>query len=449
MKIINLQASNIKRLTAIDITPTGNMVEITGTNGAGKTSVLDAIWWALAGKSTHQGKPVRDGETSARIRLDLGELVVVREFKQPLDEKDGEAKYTTKITVETAEGAAYPSPQTMLDALTDKLAFDPLTFLRATEEAQFRMLERYVPDTDFDAVRREHKSLYLNRSEHNAEALRARNNAKSVQLIDSDLERVDLDALQAEFDAAVEKNKVIGIEQYRRKDESRIIQELLDTMVSTAEKVDELKATLAVAKNDLADMHKQHLDRQTAFDGLPELPELTATSEIHQKVKDGAKTNEIVSQRTANLERKAEYGKESRRHAKIAAALSTKMTTNKYAVKQKIAEAKMPIEGITLVGDKILYKGIPFDQASDAEQLRLSCAIAMDQNSKLRVIRIRDGSLLDSNSLQALCDMAVEKDYQVWIERVDSTGKVGFVIEEGCVKGAKPESEADEMDDTT
>lgn len=49
MKIVQLTAENVKRLTAVSIAPDGNLVQITGRNGQGKTSVLDAIWWALAG----------------------------------------------------------------------------------------------------------------------------------------------------------------------------------------------------------------------------------------------------------------------------------------------------------------------------------------------------------------------------------------------------------------
>jgi hypothetical protein len=49
------------------------------------------------------------------------------------------------------------------------------------------------------------------------------------------------------------------------------------------------------------------------------------------------------------------------------------------------------------------------------------------------VIRISDGSLLDSDSLALLAEMATEGDYQIWIEMVDSTGKVGISIEDGAV----------------
>ncbi len=65
--------------------------------------------------------------------------------------------------------------------------------------------------------------------------------------------------------------------------------------------------------------------------------------------------------------------------------------------------------------------------------MRVSAAIAMAGNPKLRVIRIQDGSLLDEDGLKIISDMAAEKDYQVWLEAVDSTGKVGIYMEDGEV----------------
>ncbi len=69
-----------------------------------------------------------------------------------------------------------------------------------------------------------------------------------------------------------------------------------------------------------------------------------------------------------------------------------------------------------------------------AEKLRASVSIAMAMNPKLRVIRVRDGSLLDEDGLRLLAEMADKSDYQIWIERVDSSGKVGFVLEDGHLK---------------
>jgi len=61
-------------------------------------------------------------------------------------------------------------------------------------------------------------------------------------------------------------------------------------------------------------------------------------------------------------------------------------------------------------------------------------AIAMAANPALRVIRVRDGSLLDEDAMQMPADAADANDYQIWIERVDNTGEVGFVLEDGHIK---------------
>jgi hypothetical protein len=90
----------------------------------------------------------------------------------------------------------------------------------------------------------------------------------------------------------------------------------------------------------------------------------------------------------------------------------------------------------------VLLNGVPFEQASDAERLRASIAIAAAMNPKLRVIRVRDGSLLDDEAMALLSGFASENDFQIWIERVDSSGRVGFVMEDGHLKTTIDESDA-------
>jgi uncharacterized protein YoxC len=99
----------------------------------------------------------------------------------------------------------------------------------------------------------------------------------------------------------------------------------------------------------------------------------------------------------------------------------------------RVASAKFPVEGLAFGEELITYGGLPLDQASDAEKLRVSMAMAMAMNPKLRVLRITDGSLLDSNSMKIIEEMAKTNDYQVWVEVVDESGKIGIVIEDGAV----------------
>ena len=49
MRVIQLNAENIKKLIAIEIKPTSDIVTISGKNASGKTATLDCLYWALAG----------------------------------------------------------------------------------------------------------------------------------------------------------------------------------------------------------------------------------------------------------------------------------------------------------------------------------------------------------------------------------------------------------------
>ena len=97
-------------------------------------------------------------------------------------------------------------------------------------------------------------------------------------------------------------------------------------------------------------------------------------------------------------------------------------------------EAKLPVPGLELTEEEILLNGQPFNQGSDAEQLRVSIAVAGALNPRLRVIRVRDGSLLDAKSMAALSEYAEEHDLQVWVETVASNRQTAVVIEDGRVR---------------
>ena len=100
---------------------------------------------------------------------------------------------------------------------------------------------------------------------------------------------------------------------------------------------------------------------------------------------------------------------------------------------EALAGASFPIDGLAFDESGVTYQGVPFSQASSAEQIRVSLAMAMSLNPKLRVIRILDGSLLDADNLALITEAAVTADYQVWIERVSDPSETAVVIEDGEV----------------
>ena len=434
MKIISLQAENVKRLVAVEIAPDGNLVQITGKNGQGKTSVLDSIWWGLAGASHIQAAPIRKGASKARIRLDLGEIKVTRTFQR---KEDGGA--TTSIVVENADGARFPSPQKMLDSLLCELSFDPLAFARAEPRKQFDALRRFVPDVDFDAIDSANKVDYDSRAALNRRAKEARAEASLIIVNDGTPdETVDESSLVQELAAVGEVRAQI---ERRRANRTRLAEEvldLLDLIPRHEANIAELEQKIAEQRGFIETARKSAAEKQALLDAAEPLPEAPDVADLQRRIEDARQVNARVAQKR----RRAEVVAKAEGLEQQSEALTKAMDDRNAARLAAIAAAKMPVPGIEFGDGIVLLNGVPFEQASDAEQLRASVAIAMASNPKLRVIRIRDGSLLDDEAMNILATMATEHDMQVWIERVDSSGRIGFVLEDGHVRKAAEQPEA-------
>jgi recombinational DNA repair ATPase RecF len=101
IKINKLEIENVKRVKAVRVEPTANgLTIIGGKNRQGKTSVLDAICWALGGEKYRPSKAQREGSVlppNLHIVMSNG-LVVERKGKNsdlkvidPNNQKGGQA----------------------------------------------------------------------------------------------------------------------------------------------------------------------------------------------------------------------------------------------------------------------------------------------------------------------------------------------------------------------
>lgn len=421
MKIVRLQAENIKRLKAVDIRPAGPLVEITGKNGQGKSSVLDSIWWALTGARNIQTVPIRKGAERAIIRLDLGEIVVERRFNE---------KGTTVI-VESAEGARFPSPQAMLDKLVGSIAFDPLEFTRMAARDQYDTLRRIAKiEVDFDTLRGLNERDAEKRRDLKRDAAAAKARADGILVPDGLPDQpIDATPILDRLAAVGAVNAAIKEEQHRREN-------LWHSLVGHRDRATESRQSAAGSRRQAekedrdAEAHdKEAVRLEAEIAGLPPIEppadaaairaELAAAEKIKSGI-DQRDQRQAFEQRTAALLGEAEE-------------LTTAMVAREKTATDAVKAAAMPVAGLGFGPDSVTLGGLPFDQASAAEQLRVSLAIAMAANPTLRVIRIMDGSLLDDDGVKWLASFAAETDYQVWIERVDSSGKVGITIEDGGV----------------
>lgn len=409
MKITRLQAENFKKLTAIDITPDGTMNVLSGANAQGKTSALDAIWSALAGGAASKviDRPVKDGAEEAMVRVELGDLHVTRKWKGG----------KTTLTVQSADGARYSSGQAVLDKLIGKLTFDPLLFAGLAPKEQVKTLLELV-ELDFDPAELDakRKAVFEARTDVN----------RSVKQYDGEL----AGCTPVPADTPDDEVSVTELlRQYRAaQDALKERQEISDNVTWWETQISEQEARIADLQAALAVDRKRQtvaIDRANLYTKIA-LPDLDAI----QKQIDGA---ENTNANVRELQRQQDLKGRRDEMAARAEHLTFDIAEIDRCKADGLAAAVFPIEGLSFNDEGVLYNEVPFSQASSAERLRVSTAMGMALNPELRVMQIRDASLLDSGNLATLAAMAVAQDFQLWLEIVDESGSVGIVFEDGAV----------------
>lgn len=428
LKVVKLVAENVKGLKAVEIVPDENFQIIAGANGQGKSSVLDVIWLALAGGAASKSvaRPVRDGADKALASVDMGDFVVTRKWTS--NEK-------STLQVVSKEGAKFSSPQKMLDELIGKLSFDPLAFSNLDTKAQLKTLLE-LAEIDPTPIELEKKSLFEERTIANREVknLKAQLDAfPEVIYKDVPDEELQMSDILAEMNAAQE---ILKKNETNRKRLSEAHQEFLSKRQEhqlVDVKIKQLEEELAKLRNyqqtvsgemkvlsEKGSILASEVNKQIDPDLSVFNEKINEVDEINKKVREKQQRNKLLA--------------EWKHKVTVSDSYTLKLSDLEFRKQAMISAAKFPIEGLSFDDSGVLYNGVPFKQCSAAERLKVSIAMAMALNPNIRVIRILDGSLLDTHNMKIIEDMAREKDYQVWIEVVDESGKVGITIENGEVK---------------
>jgi energy-coupling factor transporter ATP-binding protein EcfA2 len=176
VRIVSLQASNVLRLSAVDFTWKDGQRVLTlgGKNGAGKSSVINALAVALGGMQLCPDEPLKRGETRGFVELNLGELVVRREFwrdlltEQPADGPPAYGETKSRLIVKNTDGVKQEPAQRLLDKLIGKFSFDPTAFAMDDETKQADTLRKIV-GLDFKDHDEQRQIAYERRAVYNKE----------------------------------------------------------------------------------------------------------------------------------------------------------------------------------------------------------------------------------------------------------------------------------------
>jgi hypothetical protein len=99
-----------------------------------------------------------------------------------------------------------------------------------------------------------------------------------------------------------------------------------------------------------------------------------------------------------------------------------------------LAAAQFPVDGLSVDDDGVTFNGVPFAQVNSAMRRRIAFAIATAGDPKLRLVIVKDGDLLDADSLKAIADLAEERGFTVLVERDrDESRRIGFTVRDGAL----------------
>ena len=407
MKILNLKSENVKGIKVIDITPKDNMVIISGKNGAGKTSAIDSLWYALLWKAGSKGvpMPIRKGAKFADIQVTLCEDLTDDEIAQgktpePLFiiNRNWTANDKTYLKVTNGKGLVYTSPQKLLDDLIGFLSVDPRKFTTMSGK--------------------EHRTILINLTGFNVEEIEAKIanlreqrtiKGREVKLLSGEREVITLEDLPEEVISVTNINNELQ--------EAMSVNSKINEMVRKREQALEEIARLKI---NLAE-YEEYLQSHTTIPIESLKEKLNNSQEINEQVR-ARERNKVANEKQNKAQ--AEYDNFTKGIEKETAKLEEGLKTNWH---------KIPDQKLSLTETDIAYDGIPYSQISFSEQLRVAMKIAMVSSKKLNVVSISDYTLLDEKNKEIIRQMAKEFNCQVWAEEVDDTGTKGFYIEDGEV----------------
>ena len=386
IKITSLEAENVKRIRAVKVAPTAaGLTIIGGDNNQGKTSVLNALAWALGGD---------------RFRPSKNSALTVTD---PSGNKAG---------------------QQLLNAFIEQLALDLPRFMQMSDREKADTLLQIIGVGD-QLVVLEHKEQELYNQRHAIGQIadqKAKYAKEQAFWPDAPKDLISASDLIAQQQDILARNG----ENQRKRAMVEIIARQVETLQA---KVSDLAMQMNTAQEELA---AKSADLETARKSAEQLHD-ESTEELEHSIRDIETINAKVRD---NLNReKAE--EDARGYREQYDALTTELEKTRQAKRDLLDGAHLPLPGLGVEDGALTYQGQRWDNMSGSDQLRVATAIVrclkpqcgfvlLDKLEQMDLTTLREfGAWLESEGLQAIAT------------RVSTGGECSIIIEDGYVQGAE------------
>lgn len=404
VKINELLIENVKRVKAVQFEPSADgLTIIGGRNGQGKTSVLDAIAWALGGNNYKPSVPERDGALvppNLHIELSNG-LIVERKGKNS----------TLKVT----DPNGNKSGQQLLNEFVSTLALDLPKFINGSDKDKADSLLKILGIGDvLSQLDTKENQLYAQRTEVGRIADRKKKAADEMPMYPNvPKEPVSATELIKQQQEILARN---GENERKRQDAARYEQILANAQIA----FDEAKAALQKAEQDCLTARKsaEDLHDESTAELEKNLAEIEA---LNIKIRANS-TKEAAEIEANNLQQ--EYD-----------GLTEQIESVREERSKLLDSAELPLPGLSVKDGKLIYNNMPWDGMSGSDQLKVATAIVRKLNPQCGFVLMDKLEQMDLETLQEFGAWLKQEGLQVIATRVSTGDECSIIIEDGMVKG--------------
>lgn len=431
VRVLGLHIENYKRIELADLFPEKRVTVLAGPNGSGKSSIGDAFVSAIGGKRVRPPEMLRKGAEEGRSVVDIGNDDAANTLHVELVfTSDGRETYE----VTNADGVPMRAPQELMNSLIgpQRSQFDPMALLDLPKRDFANHLSKSI-GLDFTELDQEWQKTYDERHLIGRELTSAKARLAAMpRPSDNDPEPINTTQLLKQqeelLDQQRERNALASAAREAKTKLDAASGEFRAGEVAIAK----IKADLAAAEETVRRIGEELKNAEL---------HLEAVSERGKKLKEECRVARVKSEQAPDpdmdltmlrskleeAEKHTEAALKQKERVRVAAELKSK--EDEHALLEKklagieakktrlIAEAKFPLEGLSFTRTgEVTFKGLPFEQASQADQLRAVVAIGLASKPLLRTMWIKEGTRFDRTSLGLLYDALEEFDGQALVE---------------------------------
>lgn len=411
IKINKLEIENVKRVKAVKIEPSSSgLTVVGGRNNQGKTSVLDAIAWALGGNKYRPSQAERDGSVVPpylHIVLSNG-LIVERKGKNS--------------DLKVIDPGGQKGGQQLLDSFVEELAIDLPKFMNASSKEKAGILLRIigVGNQLFELEQKE-QEVYNRRHAIGQIADQKVKFAKEQPYYpDAPKEPISASELIRQQQEILAKN---GENQRKRQRLTQIqaaynsqgqeIERLIAQLEAAKAKYAELGADLEIAQKDALDLQDE------------------STTELENNIRQ---IDEINRKVRANLDKDKAEADASEYRVQYD-ALTTEISDIRKQKTELLDNANLPLPGLSVAEGELLYNGQKWDNMSGSEQLRVATAIVRRLKPDCGFILLDKLEQMDMETLNEFGQWLEQEGLQAIATRVSTGEECSIIIEDGYVAG--------------